>query len=469
MKLVFCLLFFISVTAVHAGSFETGCWFLRNADVQVPARANPIRVRDFLIHAKDSQLVRLNSETIERSAHFLQTELGWRFPFTRKELGRPVLEVHFVAGKAGFTGTVISGPVLLLNEQVLTSKDFPAIWMHYVAHAATWMYRAPGKGNQDTWFYEATAGWMEGQFAEPGSVTRLARSMRRLRPELPLDDSTPAAALGASLLLDQISRPFRDVIRQSWEQWSYSGEPLMDVLSRVLQLNHLPGLNSYLLNHFLRTPQGTRIDHSSIYVVLQPYSAAVFEGGADESPTGGIRLAFEPVPDTSPFSASLIYYSGGEKQGTLAIQESARQTWATTVPYGGMARYKMVLMNASNKTLRGTLVKQFDSTIPAVLEYFRATAEEEGGTLLEWKSSRENGVAFWNVYRIQNGVKERLNELPLPAGLNTGSGMNYMFVDYRTGSYYSLEALTGEGFSSSVAATSIQSGRKDPRSNDRED
>ncbi len=89
--------------------------------------------------------------------------------------------------------------------------------------------------------------------------------------------------------------------------------------------------------------------------------------------------------------------------------------------------------------------------------------------MLEWKSSRENGIAFWNVYRIQNGVKERLNELPLPAGLNTGSGMNYMFVDYRTGSYYSLEALTGEGFPSSVAATSIQSVLKDPRSNDRED
>ncbi|MGH9856498.1 MAG: hypothetical protein ACRD4B_01520, partial [Acidobacteriota bacterium] len=103
----------------------------------------------------------------------------------------------------------------------------------------------------------------------------------------------------------------------------------------------------------------------------------------------------------------------------------------------------------------------FDSTIPAVVEYFRATEEEEGSVLLEWKTTKENGVAFWNLYRVQDGVKERLNALPLPASVDSPSGLHYMFVDYTTGAFYLLEALTGEGFPSPVATTKMISIRKD--------
>ena len=459
MKLVCCLLFAVLVPFSHAAIAQSGCRFLQEEKVDLSASLKSLRIGNFSIHSNQTDLVLRQQKTIERSAYFLQTELGWKFPFTRKDLGRPVLEVYFAAGDSQFTGTVRQGPVVVLNEKILLSQDFPAIWIHSLAHASELMYRAPDNGLQDYWFYEATAGWMEGQFSKPSAPTRMARSTRRLHPQIPLDDHSPDASLGVSLLLDLISRPYRDVIRQTWDQWASSREErVMKVLDRVLQLNHLPGLKSYILNYFMRVPFGNLLLNSTTDIVINPYSAAVFQGSPGPGITGGVDLTFQSKKEESaPDSVSLIYYGVGEKQGIIAMNETIQGSWSVSVPYAGMAGYKMILVNASAKTVRGTLFKRFDSGIPAVLDYFHATAEEEGGVLLEWKTAQEKGVAFWNLYRIQNGMKERLNALPLPASVDSPGGLLYMFVDHATASLYSLEALTTEGFPSPIATAVTQS------------
>ena len=313
---------------------------------------------------------------------------------------------------------------------------------------------APSAVSQDVWFFESTAGWMESQFGKTSDATRVAQYTRRLRPQIPLDDSSPDLALGASTLLDLISYPYRDVIRQTWEQWSYArDERVLDIFSRVLQLNHLPSRDSYLLNYFLRAPMGILLSNSTMDIVIQPYSAVVIQGGPDGASSGGVHLAFQPKKPGESYSSSLIYYGSEEKEGILTIKESLRGPWSVTVPYAGMARYKMVVVNGSGQTIRGTIVKEFDSSVPAVLEYFRANSEQDGGVQLEWKTARENGVAFWNLYRISNGAKERLNALPIPASVDSPTGLHYIFIDYAKGAFYSLEAITGEGFPSPVAVT----------------
>jgi hypothetical protein len=237
---------------------------------------------------------------------------------------------------------------------------------------------------------------------------------------------------------------------------------MMDILDRVLRLNHLPSRDSYVLNYFLRAPLGSLISGNAINVVLQPYSAAVLQGGPDGASGGGARITFQPQGAHGAYSASLIYYGSGEKEGILSIKESLRDSWSVIVPYAGLGRYRVVLVNSSDQVIRGTVLKRFDAGIPAVVEYFRANPEDEGGVQLEWKTTRENGVAFWNLYRISNGARERLNALPIPASIDSPTGLSYMFVDYTAGAFYSLEAITGEGFPGFVATTVTGSNRTDP-------
>ena len=461
MKFICGLLFTIVFFFTHAALADSGCRFLRDEKIDLPLSLKSIRIGNFSIHTNQPDLVALQQKTIERSAHFLQTELGWKFPFTRKDLGSPVLEVYFAATDPEFTGTVRSGPVVVFNEKILLSRDFAAIWIHSIAHASQLMYRIPDNNLQDYWFYEATAAWMEGQFGNTSASTRMAQYIRRMRPQIPLDDSKTDAVSGVSLLLDVISRPYRDVVRQAWDQWASSREErVMEILDRVLQLNHLPGLKSYILQYFMRAPFGSLLLDNTTDIVIQPYSAAIFQENPGPGGTGGVHLMFQPVKTVaSPDSASLIYYGEEGKEVIIAIKESLQGPWSVTVPYPGMSGYRMLFVNASGQTVRGTLSRRFDATIPAVLEYFRATAEEEGGVLLEWKTTLENGVAFWNIYRIQNGAKERLNALPLPASVDSPAGLHYMFLDHMQGAAYSLEALTVEGFPSPVASTSTQSNR----------
>jgi hypothetical protein len=461
MKVFVFLLCLFCATFGYADSLDSGCSFLREVKVQLPSNLKSFRIQDFLIYSNDPQAVAKNEKILARSAYFLQTELGWKFPSTRQEMNRPVLDVYFISGPAEFTGTVLAGPVLVLNENVLASRDFAAIWIHFLAHASELMYRHKQVVDgidlvPDYWFYEATAGWMEGQFSKPSFRTRLAQYTRRFTPQVPLDNDSPDLARGASRMLDLVSRSYRDVIRQTWEQWSSANEErVIDVLRRVLTLNHLPSLDSYLLNYYLGTPSGIMLTNNTTDIVVHPYSAAVVQGAADNNAQGGLYLSFKPQGN-APYSASFIHYGAGDKEGTLAIKPVLRDSWSVTLPYSGMARFKWIIVNGSSKILRGTIVKAFDSSIPAVVEYFRANAGEEGGVQVEWKTARENGVAFWNLYRISNADKERLNSFPIPASIDSRTGVHYVFVDSASGAFYSLEAITGEGFPSPVATTELE-------------
>ena len=460
MRILSFLLFVLFSFCASADSFETGCWFLRDAAIKMPVGHSSVQLYDFKVYASDLQRVAREREVFSKSIHFLKTELGWKFPYTRKEFNLPVLEVHFISAAPEFTGTVLAGPVIVLNEAILSSPDFAAYWIHYLAHASGMMYRE-SSAEQDKWFYEATAGWLEEKFGKASKATKLARNTRRLTPQVPL--TSREQALGSSLLLDLLAKPYRDVIRQIWEQWSFAKEErLMDAIGRVLRLNHLPPLESYLLNHFLRVPVGSLLVNNTMNVVLEPYSAAVFQEDSSSTPSGGVRLLFQPGTRTATYSAGLIYHRSGESEGILSLKETQRNSWSILVPYS--ARYKLILVNSSNEILRGTMVREFDSSIPAVLDYFRANEDEEGGVQLEWKTARENGVAFWNLYRIQNGTKERLNAMPIPASVDSPEGLNYVFFDHSNGSLYSLEAITGEGFPSSMGLASTNSPPQNRRS-----
>ena len=117
------------------------------------------------------------------------------------------------------------------------------------------------------------------------------------------------------------------------------------------------------------------------------------------------------------------------------------------IPFGGLDHFRFVLVNGSSEVLRGELRKDNDASIPGSLEYFKVVPEENG-MLIEWKTARENGVAFWNIYRVSNGQKEKLNVFPIPASIQSNEGIHYMFYDSSSSSFYSLEAITSEGFPS---------------------
>jgi hypothetical protein len=472
LRLVFSI-FLLCVAALSPASgadqsqrFDSGCWFQRESQasvskIRVP---NDLQVRtidqyfevhyptaDALFEDKDKNdlpdIFDKNSNVIRQSKHLIQTELGWKMPFSRLESGRPVLSVYFVPAIKRFSGTTLREPEvrLIFNRSVLLSRDFAAIWIHQIAHAAELQYRPSG----DYWFYEATAGWMEGQFHSYSSSTQSAQMLRLSQAAIPLTDSSQKAALGASRFLEVVSQPVRDVIRQVWEQWGYSKDDHpMEILSRVLKLNHLPDLDSYLQNYFLLATVGEKLDSDHAEVRIAPYAAGIFDGSPDQS-SGGIQLAFVPQA-SQPYAASILYYNLGEKSGTLSMKKSVSEPTSVVIPYTGMERYRLILVNSTGRELVGTIQRKFDESIPGVLEYFRVNPDE-GGVQIEWKTSRENGVAFWNLYRVKGGNRERLNEFPIPASIESDEGVHYIFLDSSAGAIYSLEAITSEGFSSPLA------------------
>ncbi len=448
----FILLFlFLFISAGEAA--DTGCFFLREnsqlSQIKPNAALLPVRSGDFLIYAMDPESILRHRKILERSRHFLETELGWKFPATRRELNQPVLEIHVVSGPREFTATVRPGPVIFLNETVTASPDFAAIWIHQLAHAAQMAYRHQG----EYWFYEATAGWMETQFGSISRQTKLAQAIRLKRPDVSINHNDPVLALGVSRFLEILSNPYRDVVRQVWEQWKYSqNESVLDVFRRVLALNHLPALESYLLNYYLRSVSERPWYLCTTDLVLSPYSAAVFEGKPNRK-TGGMHVSFQPAGAVA-YSGWLVHYSDSENEGTVAIKQNARDPWQLRVPCVGMSRFKLVIVNPSPGELRGSVQQSFDSTIPAVLEYFHATPGE-AGVQLEWKTAKENGVAFWNLYRIQQGTREKMNSFPIPASIDSTTGVYYMYVDSANGAFYSLEAITSEGFPGSAATTEL--------------
>ncbi|HSE42343.1 MAG TPA: hypothetical protein VLH08_16375, partial [Acidobacteriota bacterium] len=379
-----------------------------------------------------------------RSRHFIQTVLGWPLPSSRLQTGSPQLDVYFIAAGKRFSGSVYMENSLhiVLNKSILSSTDFQSLWIHQFAHAAELSYKPSG----EYWFYEATAGWMEGQFQKYASSTSRAQRQRFERPEVSLTDDDPVNALGASRFIELLARPAKDVIRQTWEQWSYSRDAkVMEVLGNVLTLNHLPSLNSQLQNYFLTFPKSSfkRADEAEYEV--QPYAAALLRGDGDDD-SGGMKLQFLPSTQSN-YSTSTMFFPKGEKSGILSMKLALEGPSSIMIPFAGLDYFRYVLVNGSAELLRGELRKENDSSIPGSLEYFKVVPEEKG-VLIEWKTARENGVAFWNLYRVRDGQKEKLNAFPIPASIQSEEGIHYIFYDSSSSSFYSLEAITSEGFPS---------------------
>jgi len=460
--LAFCVFLFAAAVAAEE---IPACWFGREAEAKTAKFTIPQGMESTMVDSYfrifywpgDPSFQRLDRDgfpavlakkraILERSRHFLQTELGWRLPATRLEINRPVLFVYFVPASKDFLGTTQGekSPYLVFNTNVLESSEFASYWIHQLAHASEMQYRSSG----DYWFFEATAGWMESQFGKPSAVAQKAVQLRLARPDVSLTDSTPAYALGASRFLDLLSRPYKDVIRQIWERWSYSREEkLTDILESILAVNHLPNMESYLHNLFLLSTPSPEPVQDGHEVWIKPFAAAVFEGRAAQS-SGGARLSFFPGPGV--YSSSVLFYAAGEKSGTLAIKRGLSESWSIQIPFAGLDHYRLLLVNASANDFRGILHESFDPSIPAVLEYFRVNPGA-GGMQLEWKTSRENGVAFWNLYRLHGGKKERLNLFPIPASVQSDEGLHYLYFDTPGAAFYSLEALTAEGLPGMLA------------------
>jgi hypothetical protein len=445
--------------AATAQAVDSGCWFARGPN---PLRddsnlKNVVVDRYFKIYyvADDPffqdadrndmpDILERQIPTLLRSRHFMQTVLGWPLPVTRTETGIQQLDVYFITANKKFSGSVYQEKQLqvVLNKNVLMRADFASFWIHQFAHATELMYRPAG----EYWFYEATAGWMEGQFQSYSFLTNQAQRNRFDHPEIPLTDDDPAFALGSSKFIELLARPTKDVIRQTWEQWSYTRDgQVMEVLENVLRLNHLPSLDSYLQNYFLMFPKSAFADRSDDEFQIQPYAAALVRGESSAD-SGGIKLEFVPST-TGAYSTSTLFFTKGEKSGTLAMKLGLTGNSSIVIPFAGMDHYRYVIANGSSTELRGNLHEEYDSAIPGSLEYFKVSPEEEG-VLIEWKTARENGVAFWNLYRVQDGQKQRLNDFPIPASIESTEGIHYIFFDSESSAFYSLEAITSEGFAS---------------------
>lgn len=453
---------------VSKSGLESGCWFLRDENpdapvVSISSNLKSVRMADYFrifypsadpIFVDSNQdgipeILQKNQKVIEQSRHLLQTELGWKTPVSKMEGNTPELSVYFVNAGKNFAATTRNKNAveIFLNRSTLLSRDFPAIWIHQLTHAAELEYRKAG----DYWFYEATAGWMEGQFYGLSRTARLARKQSMAHPEVPLTDSNPVAALGSARFVETLGRPYKDVVRQIWEGWSYSKEDtLIQIIQKVLELNHLAGFESHLQNYFLLSIGGVRLERDSQEINLPPFSAVMYTGQA-EQPQGGLRLGFVPE-DGASYSTSVLFFASGEKSGTLAMEPHLQKSWNVLVPFADLDHYSAVIVNHSASELRGRIQKSFDPGIPAIVEYFRVNPEENG-VQIEWKTARENGVAFWNLYRVQNGQKVRLNDFPIPAAIHSDEGIHYLYLDSTGGNYYTLEAITQEGFQSRCAGS----------------
>lgn len=442
---------------------QSGCWYLRPdaPEVTLPANLKSVVVDQYfrisypfadpMFADADGNgipdVVQKQIPVLQKSRHFLETELGWKMPSSRREFGRIELDVYFIQAGRRFGGTVRTDPALaiVMNRRTLSSPDFAALWVHQFAHASQTQYRTSG----EYWFFEATAGWLEGQFQGYSAATRKAQQMKLDHPETSLLDVSASSGLGASRLLEVIARQNPDVIRQVWDQWAYSNELRADeVLSSVLALNHMPDLESFLLNYYLLSTAAHNIDTDSIEVNLAPFSAALFNGLPSQN-SGGGRLSF--VPETEDrYSTSLLFFSQAEKGGTLAMKKGQSGASTMLIPYTGMDHYRFMVVNAGAFWLQGKLKLQYDSAIPGVLEYFRVN-NDEGGVQIEWKTAKEDGVAFWNLYRLEGGRKQLLNDFPIPAAVQSDEGVHYMYFDSSDASFYSLEAITSEGLASPLA------------------
>jgi hypothetical protein len=457
---------FFAVSALLSAEPQPGlaCRFMQdtNREIALPSDLKSVKIDDyFRIHYSASdplfQDVDRNSvpdtldkksDTIARSRYLFQTVLGWKMPASNVETGKAELNVYFLALPQDFGGTVRSDKELrvLLNRSILESREFSALWIHALAHAVELQYRSSG----DYWFYEATAGWIEGQFDGYSRATLAAQLLRSNRPGIPITDSAPMAALGASRFVDTLSRPYKDIVRQIWDQWSYAkDESLMDIIQKTLTLNHLPGLASYLQNYFLLSRPVLFLQKDTTDVIIPPYAAVVFRGRGGTA-TGGVRFLISP-DDGASYSANVLYYST-DKTGTLAMKMGTNEPWSVIVPYASLDHYALVVVNTSAVAMKVRISRAFDSSIPAVLEYFKASQQQEGLSV-EWKTTREDGVAFWNVYRVQDGKKTRVNDFPIPATIDSDQGIHYLFLDSSAGAMYWLEAITEQGLPSTLATT----------------
>lgn len=468
MKLRFFVLVFglLSVSALLFAEPQgvLGCRFMQdgNREIALPSDLKSVKIDDYfkisysasdpLFQDSDRNgvpdILDRKSDAIARSRYFFQTVLGWRMPASKVETGKSELNIYFLVLPQDFGGTVRSGKELqiLLNRSILESKEFSSQWIHALAHAVELQYRSSG----DYWFYEATAGWIEGQFNGYSRAALAAQLLRSNRPGIPITDPSPIAALGASRFVDTLSRPYKDIVRQIWDQWSYAkDESLMDIIQKTLTLNHLPGLASYLQNYFLLARPVLFLQRDTTDVMIPSYAAVVFRGRG-ESAVGGARFLISPDGAVS-YSANVLYYSN-DKTGTLAMKMGASEPWSVVVPYASLDHYALVIVNTSPVAMKARINRAFDSSIPAVLEYFKASQQQEGISV-EWKTTREDGVAFWNVYRVQDGKKTRVNDFPIPATIDSDQGIHYLFLDSSAGAMYWLEAITEQGLPSTLAST----------------
>ncbi|PWT93959.1 MAG: hypothetical protein C5B54_00965 [Acidobacteria bacterium] len=453
------ILTLISLSSIAQAATDNGCWFLRMNDPRAPKIVLPAQTKSVVIEnyfhifysagdLASADLVARQQETFSRSKHLLQTEMGWRLPVSRKQANEPELDIYFIAAPKRFTGTVTNDKdlAIILNKDSLASNEFAALWMHQLAHAAELQYKAAG----DYWFYEATAGWMEGLISPASSRTIAARQLIQDHPEFSLTNSQPVAALGASRFVEMLSRPYRDLVRQIWDQWSFdSTDTLIEVVSKTLELNHLPDFDSYLQNYFLGAHSQSELRNNSLNVALLPFSAAVLRGTSDQA-NGGAHVSF--TPDTTlPYAAGLLFYTRGEGSGSAVLKKGLSQQWSVLVPYNGLEHFDVVVVNTSPQILRGKIQRDYDSAIPGVLEYFRVNPGDSG-VQIEWKTSREDGVAFWNLYRLDHGTRQLLNDFPIPASINSEQGVHYLYLDSSDGAFYSLEAITADGLASPFAS-----------------
>jgi hypothetical protein len=171
---------------------------------------------------------------------------------------------------------------------------------------------------------------------------------------------------------------------------------------------------------------------------------------------GGITLRFEgEFPGRWEADLLLVGREGGMRRVRVPLGPEAGGE--ITVPVQGLKEALLLARNLEPEdrgARRFTWAAHHDRAYPFELSSLAAVRSKDGGTLISWETSSENGLVGFNVLRVgpDGGAATQVNPVWIPAVGDLSTPGSYQFLDSSAVAgapvQYRVEAVTLEGLSS---------------------